>query len=117
MYLSLVVIKTNQLEPLRDFYKGLGLEFQEEKHGNGPVHFSTTIRNTILEIYPLPKSVSIVDTTTRLGFSVENLDEIVERLKQSGVQVVAEPLETEWGYSAVVKDPDGRAIELTQKRG
>jgi predicted enzyme related to lactoylglutathione lyase len=116
MYLSLVVIKTNQLESLRVFYSELGLQFQEEKHGNGPVHFSTAIENTVLEIYPLPKSVSIVDTTTRLGFSVENLDEIFERLKQSGVQVVAEPKGTEWGYSAVVKDPDGRAIELTQKK-
>ncbi len=40
---SAVVIKTSDIDKLREFYTGIGLTFVEEKHGTGPKHFSTTI--------------------------------------------------------------------------
>jgi predicted enzyme related to lactoylglutathione lyase len=115
MQFSLVVVKTNQLEIVKNFYEALGLRFQEERHGNGPIHFSANVQQTVFELYPLPKSIEKVDITTRLGFIVEQLDETIQRLKGAGVQIVTEPKHTEWGYGAVVKDPDGRSIELNQK--
>ncbi|MBO9703426.1 MAG: VOC family protein [Sporocytophaga sp.] len=110
--ISLLVLKTRQLQLLVDFYSTLGLSFQEEKHGSGPTHFSCSIGKFVLEIYPLPKSVAVADSTTRLGFSVNNLDEIIKKLKDNNSQIVSEPVNNEWGYSAIVKDPDGRSIEL-----
>ena len=110
--LSLVVIKTKQLEALKDFYQKLGLAFKEEKHGNGPVHYSSSQGSLVLELYPLPKSIEVADATTRLGFKVNNLDEIFNLLVASSAHIVSEPAQNEWGYSAIVKDPDGRIIEL-----
>ena len=117
MHFSLLVIKTSQPERVRDFYEGLGLQFREECHGKGPVHFAATVRDTVFEIYPLPKSVAQADATTRLGFRIPSLDLIIGALKAAGVAVVSEPQHSEWGYRAVVKDPDGRSVELTQTPG
>ncbi len=116
MQLSLVVIRTHQPERVRDFYEALGLRFREEKHGNGPIHFSARVGPAVFEVYPLPKSIEKVDATTRVGFTVEGLDETIQRMKAAGVPVAAEPKQTEWGYGAVVKDPDGRSVELNQKQ-
>ncbi|GAL86717.1 hypothetical protein MYP_3947 [Sporocytophaga myxococcoides] len=68
-----------------------------------------------MEIYPLPKSMEIADKTTRIGFTVTNLDEIIKILKDDNNKIVSEPANNEWGYSAVVKDPDGRSVELREK--
>jgi lactoylglutathione lyase len=115
MQLSLLVLKTNQAEQVKDFYQGLGVAFQEEKHGNGPIHFSATIQHTVIEIYPLPKTVQQADTTTRLGFRIENLDVTLQQVREKGGEIVSEAKQTEWGYAAIVKDPDGRSVELMQE--
>ena len=105
------------MEALVAFYKAVGLSFREEKHGNGPVHFSTLLGDTVLEVYPLPKSVQTSDATTRLGFTIDRVEDIVQKLRAMGVQILTEPLQTQWGYRATVKDPDGRAVELNQSAG
>ncbi len=69
MQLSLVVIRTHQPERVKGFYEALGLQFREEKHGNGPVHFSAGVGQTVFEVYPLPTSIEKVDATTRLSFT------------------------------------------------
>ncbi|SHM46687.1 hypothetical protein SAMN05444266_108178 [Chitinophaga jiangningensis] len=112
--LSLIVLKTNQLQAQRDFYSLLGFQFDYHRHGNGPYHYASTGNPVVLEIYPLPKGITTPDTTTRLGFMVENLDILIDQLTASGYTIIVPPAQTDWGYSAVVQDCDGRKIELTQ---
>lgn len=50
----------------------------------------------------------------RLGFYIENLDELIENLKEDNVEIVQMPLKTNWGYTAIIKDLDGRKIELKE---
>ena len=109
--LSLLVLKTDQLAAMCSFYESLGLEFDEEQHGDGPVHYSATFSGLTLEIYPLIKGTP--DTTTRLGFRVPDLGSILNRLATTAPSVNA-PKQTEWGLRTVVKDPDGRSVELYQ---
>ena len=52
-----------------------------------------------------------MDTTTRLGFGVTAVKEVVESARQL-TEVVSEPKQTQWGQRAVVRDADGRAVEL-----
>jgi hypothetical protein len=113
--LSLLVLKTRQVDNLRKFYGTLGIALSEEQHGKGPIHHAGRIGDTVLEIYPLPDDGSLADTTTRLGFIVENLGEVVEALHSLGAVVASKQQTTEWGFRAVVRDPDGRAIELYQR--
>lgn len=114
--LSLLVLKTHQVEQLRAFYQTLGIDLAEEQHGKGPVHFAGRAGAVVIEVYPLPDDASPVDSSTRLGFTVANVAEVVRALEGTGMKIVTAPKETAWGFQAVMKDPDGRSVELTQPR-
>jgi lactoylglutathione lyase len=114
--LTLLVLKTRQVEQLRAFYQTLGVALVEERHGKGPVHFAGRAGAVVIEVYPLPDDGSPVDSSTRLGFTVENVADVVRALEGFGTKIVTPPKETAWGFQAVVKDPDGRSVELTQAR-
>ncbi|MBO9728859.1 MAG: glyoxalase/bleomycin resistance/extradiol dioxygenase family protein [Chitinophaga sp.] len=110
--LQLLVIKTPAPDQLAEFYTRLGFEFHYHRHGKGPFHYASTNSNTVLEIYPLPKDVTEADKTTRLGFSVDNLDTLLLELPPACI--INGAATTEWGYTALIQDLDGRKIELTQ---
>jgi hypothetical protein len=112
--LTLLVLKTRQVDRVWTFYQALGIVFTEERHGTGPRHHAGRIGDVVIEVYPLPDDGS-ADTSTRLGFTVGNLAEVVEALQGLGTPVVKQPTQTSWGLQAVVKDPDGRSVELTQR--
>ncbi len=115
MNINLLVIKANQPDALVAFYEQIGFQFKQHRHGNGPLHFAAEQPGFVFEIYPLPKGITTPDNTTRLGFTVPNLDTTLDRLKMHGSKVNKEPTVTEWGYQAVVEDPDGRKIELKEE--
>ena len=91
----------------------LGMTFQQEQHGSGPVHWAADLDGIVLEIYPA-KSGDEVDAATRLGFTVDNAVSVLEALRLSNVEIVSELKQTRWGFRAVVRDSDGRSVELVQ---
>lgn len=113
--LNLVVIKTKDPNELVKTYEAFGLTFDYHKHGNGPMHYANQTNGVTLEIYPLPKTIVEADNTLRLGFNVKALDLKIKKLEELGVKIISNPSQTEWGYSALVSDQDGRKIELTQE--
>ncbi|RAV98438.1 VOC family protein [Pseudochryseolinea flava] len=110
MKLNLVVLKTLTPDALADFYTQLGLTFEQHRHGTGPLHYAATLDDVVFEIYPLPKDKERTDDTLRLGFNVNNLDDLIQRLRANGNKIVKAPALTEWGYVAVVEDSDGRKM-------
>jgi predicted enzyme related to lactoylglutathione lyase len=112
--LTLLVLKTRQVDRVRAFYETLGIAFTEEQHGTGPRHHAGRVGDVVIEMYPLPDDGTF-DTSTRLGFSVSDLPEAVQALHGLGSTVVKQPTQTAWGLQAVVKDSDGRSVELTQR--
>ena len=110
--LKLLVLRSPQLDRLRTFYRLLGIDFAEERHGSGPLHFAGRIGDTIFELYPLGSEGGSADSTLRLGFSVTDLAETMRSLEATGVTIMSEPKPSAWGQRAVVRDPDGRAVEL-----
>jgi lactoylglutathione lyase len=114
--LTLLVLKTRQVEQLRMFYQTLGFDLVEEQHGKGSVHFAGRAGDTVIEVYPLPDDGSLVDSSIRLGFVVANVAEVIRALEGVGVTIVAPLKETTGGLRAVVKDPDGRSVEMTEAR-
>lgn len=109
MILNLIVIRTADMLPLVNFYKTLGLEFDYHKHEQGVYHYATKIGETIFEIYPLLKSQTEADTSTRLGFKIDNFEEKIGLLNDF---IISKPIETEFGLCAILKDPDGRKVEI-----
>ena len=50
--LSLIVLQSGDIERAKDFYSLLGLSLAEERHGKGQLHYSATLGELVLEIYP-----------------------------------------------------------------
>jgi lactoylglutathione lyase len=111
--LTLLVVKTRQIENLLIFYRALGIEFVEERHAKGPLHYAGKLGEIVFELYPVMGD-DPVEATVRLGFGVPKLSEAIAALRSSGASVVSEPKVTDWGTRAVVRDPDGRIVELYQ---
>jgi catechol 2,3-dioxygenase-like lactoylglutathione lyase family enzyme len=107
--IRLIVLRCADVERARDFYEALGLLLVAEQHGAGPRHYSTTIGGTVLELYPR----QVAETRgVRLGLEVSDLAAAVAAIGRTGGKVVARP--TDRTPSAIVEDPDGHRIELTQ---
>src|SRR5262249_21174851 len=102
-------------EQVRRFYQSLGIGLIEEQHGRGPVHLAGRAGEVVIEVYTAPDDGSPVDSSTRLGFAVRHLADVVQALQWIGTKIVTGPKDTAWGIQAVVKDPDGRSVELTQR--
>ena len=115
--LSLLVLRTSHIEDSLAFYQGVGLSLTEEKHGNGPVHYSCQLGETVVEIYPgTPQEILAYrgSGATMPGFRVTSLETTLICLNEIGVQILTPPMMNKWGKRAVIQDPDGRAIELSE---
>jgi lactoylglutathione lyase len=117
--LSLIVLRTSKMEAALSFYRALGFEFVEEKHGSGPVHYSTQIGSAVMEIFPGELAEPLgrkAGGATMLGFTVASVDEAVTAAQSLNAQIVTAPTDSTWGRRAVVVDPDGRGIELSEPK-
>jgi catechol 2,3-dioxygenase-like lactoylglutathione lyase family enzyme len=115
--LTLIVLRAADLEATRAFYLALGLPLAEERHGNGPLHYSADLGGTVLEIYPgRPGSAPDRGSggATLHGFRVASLGAALAALEALGAPVVTPPRPSPWDLRAVVLDPDGRAVELSE---
>ncbi|PQO38535.1 VOC family protein [Blastopirellula marina] len=110
---NLVILRSLDLDQLCRSYQMFGLAWVRERHGKGPEHFSTTIDDFVLELYPA-RSAEHVDATTGLGFRLNDIAAVVEQLRLAGTRIVREPESMPWGLQAIVQDPDGRSVILTQ---
>ncbi len=112
--INLIVLRTSNPKDLAEFYSQLGIKFIYHQHGTGSWHYSSEIKKLVFEIYPLLKNQEEADKSLRLGFEVQELDALILKLKKKKVEILREPKESEWGYFAIVKDLDGRKIELKE---
>ncbi len=115
---SLVVLRAENLEKTREFYEQIGLNFVEEQHGTGPVHYACELNGMVIEIYS-GKPGSAPERTqagaVMLGLRVEAVENLVQQLEQAGHTIITPPKASPWGKRAVISDPDGRAIELSSQ--
>jgi len=111
--INLVVLRCKDVDGSESFYDRIGLIFERHKHGNGLAHLACERNGIVFELYPathkFPPSAG-----TRIGFRVDGLDQLVARLGEQDGTVLTSPQNSPWGRRAVVVDPDGRRIELTE---
>jgi predicted enzyme related to lactoylglutathione lyase len=110
--LNLLVLRSPDVERAARFYGLLGIRFERERHGTGPEHLAARLGPAVLELYPLdgePDSVGV-----RLGFRVASVEAVVQAARREGQSVLSPPRRTPWGYRAVLADPDGRRVEVSE---
>ena len=108
--LSLLVLRCADLAKSVAFYRALSFDFQLEQHGNGPEHFASENNGFVFELYPATTSSN--DIHSRLGFRVTSLEDVAQNLQKLGIE--STPKSSSWGVSVIVRDPDGRAIEVSE---
>ena len=81
--LTLVVVRCRDLEQSRRFYQAIGLILTAEQHGTGPLHYSSQLGATVLELYPASDAPSNV----RLGVCVTDVRATLESIHAVGGRV------------------------------
>jgi lactoylglutathione lyase len=101
------------------FYRTLGLQLEDEDHGEGPVHFATELGPVHFAIYPAQAPGRATERrsggSSFPGFYVESLDQVAEALARAGAQMLTGHQQMPWGCRVVTEDPDGRAVEINQR--
>ena len=111
MNIYLMVYFVEDIKRSKEFFENIGFPFTEERHGDGPLHYSTTVGGTVFEIYPSGKDKSI--TRTRIGFdltkNVRLSNKVLTFIKEN-----SESLQSMEGgkFYAVITDPNGNKVEL-----
>jgi lactoylglutathione lyase len=103
--LESIVVRCTEIERSRAFYELLGLSFVREQHGGGPVHYSTRLGQTLLELYPSKTAASPM----RFGVRTSEFDACIATLKAMGSGLTSVDA---LGSAAVLRDPDGHVVDL-----
>ncbi|MEN6329145.1 MAG: VOC family protein [Methanobacteriaceae archaeon] len=120
--LNLITLGVNNLKKSLEFYeKGLGWKKSTSSTDNLALF---PLGGSVLALYPrklLAKDVTVKDNPT--GFSgitlsynarsEQEVDEVIEEVKNLGAEIVKPPEKVFWGgYSGYFKDPDGHLFEV-----
>lgn len=111
-----IFFKSKDPDQLREWYsQKLGFEsspygamFQWRKSDDTEKE-GTTVWN------PFPENTTYFAPSTKefmMNYIVENLEELVEQLKQEGVTILDEIAASEYGKFVHILDPEGNGIEL-----
>jgi catechol 2,3-dioxygenase-like lactoylglutathione lyase family enzyme len=111
--LNLVVLRSGDIEQAAEFYSHLGLHFTRHRHARGPEHFAAEVAGAVFELYPLAAE-SPGTLGTRVGFKVPSVDRAVAAVSHYPNAVLLKGQSSPWGRRAVIIDPDGHRVELTE---
>lgn len=112
--LNLIVLRARDADALARFSSALGLNFARHRHGNGPEHYAHEEGPVVFEIYP--SAASGPTQVLRPGFCVGDLTATLADTITAGATVVTPAAESPWGLRAVIADPEGHRVELTQPK-
>ncbi len=113
--LTLVMIRSADLQRSARFYAALGVRLAPERHGSGPEHLAGQVGGTLLEVYPSDGVGSAA--VVRIGFCVPSVTGTLSALAEAGGVIVSPAKEGRWGLRAIVADPDGHRVELVEAPG
>lgn len=96
----------------------MGVPLVEEQHedDDGVVHFACELGGVHIAFYqatddgaaPAPRTSG----SCFAGLAVKSVSDVVQRAAAAGVTVLEPPTSYPWGVRALVRDPDGRSLEV-----
>ena len=102
------------------FYRAVGVDLEDEDHGEGPVHFAAELGPVHFAVYPAEAIGRAGERRSAgsvfPGLYVESLDHAADALARTGALVLTGHQQMPWGCRIVAQDPDGRAVEINQKQ-
>lgn len=111
--IAAVTLTCRDLEASVRFYRALGFELREAKHGPAAAagQFTCGLGGVQFALAPADGALG-PQGGNQLGLMVSNLGGALDAVKAAGGKVTSEPAPKPWGITAAVEDPDGRRLEL-----
>ena len=117
LLITSITITTPQLQDMLSFYQIIGFQFVASKVEKGSEIHRATHNGVEFSLYKTTNTLKSQVPSLQLGFMVTDLDGTVERLKRlSHVTCILDPTDMPDGKKAIMIDPDGHAIELSQRQ-
>ncbi len=113
---SAIIVVSNNPEYLKSYYeKILDLKFVKDSHDELGTHYYAKLGELRLIIHPADNYPNMMPQSGAMTFyfSVDSIDELVERLESMGTKVLKRVKET-FGERIEFKDPDGNLVCATQ---
>jgi lactoylglutathione lyase len=116
---SSIVLYSAQAERTIAFYRLVGIDFEDEDHGDGMVHAATDLGDVHVAVFPASHGGTAPARrgggSTFVGFYVDSMDETLAALAAFGPRIVVDHEVQQWGCRVVIEDPDGRPVEINQR--
>jgi len=112
MQLNFITLLARDIHDTAVLYRFLGLKFEEEQHGSGPLHLASETNGLTLEIYP---AESASGDGILLGFEVEDLCTCRDQLTAAGVKIASNIAEHNGLLRFIAHDADGRRVLVSQR--
>lgn len=100
------LLRCKDIEKTMQFYRFVG-DWQKEKHGNGPIHYSLTLDGQVMEIYPL-RAKYLADV--EFIIPVKQVKTTVELLQDHKFTLLNQN-----STRALFADPDERLVQILEK--
>jgi predicted enzyme related to lactoylglutathione lyase len=115
-----LILFTDRLDEMTAFYRALGVPLEAETHEGGSVHLACDLGSVHFAVLagstgnapPFRSGGGAMP-----GFAVPSLGVAWDRVRGLGARIVEEPTEYPWGPRFLVMDPDGRTVEVFERRG
>jgi len=116
---SSIVLFSPQPDRATAFYRSVGVEFEEEDHGDGLIHAAADVGDVHVAVFSAPHGGVApgwrAGGSTFVGFYVDSLDDTLAELRRMDATLLVDHQVREWGCRVVFEDPDGRAVEINQR--
>lgn len=113
--LKAITINTANLQGLRDFYTGLGLQFEKAAVFRGSEVYRAVLDGIEISLFGMMDRNNAPTPPLQLSFQVQQMENVVGTIKRiPGVSVLLEPTDLPDGRKTILKDPDGNSVEIIQ---
>lgn len=110
--MSFVMLKATNLAKTAAVFEALGVTFETEQHGNGPVHLASRNLPVVLEIYP---AAQMQGQETMIGIDVDDVVQARQRCVECGIEI-AQDMDLENGLERLIlAAPDGYRVFVQKK--
>lgn len=113
MMIKFITLYAHDIHKTAKVYECLGVSFDEEQHGGGPVHLACETNGQVLEIYP---GLETSSRSALLGFEVTDLEQTKKNLENAGAVIVRDIAIVADARRLIASDPDGRELFVQEAR-
>ena len=106
--------ETKRVEACVAFYTALGFPLERTTRPEAGAPAFATYEDVSLSIFPATEDPR-VPSHVFLVLEVDDIDGLVAKAVTAGGQMIEAPATVAWGNQCMLKDPDGRVIELSEE--